>query len=276
MAFDPAALGSARATQAAQRRVADWANSTLSALAESLPDPEARLSIRQVSCTDPECATPEGVEVLVTLTAKEWSCTAKLLKAATRVERGEVEQVVADLCRGAQPRALAARARRLVEEGAHAGSAGPVSMGAESFAVRVLTRIGDEFAGREEDRVAALRVLRQALDLELGGELGGPLGARAHEATSRIEPAGESTPSSVRPSETLPTGQREPPATHFSARRPGPAPDLAGELGGSRRLLESDGDEADLMGKHEGRRGLSCPCCNPDDPRFLADKMLMM
>jgi hypothetical protein len=43
-----------------------------------------------------------------------------------------------------------------------------------------------------------------------------------------------------------------------------------------RRLLENDHDEASAMRSQHQNGGLSCPCCNPDDPEFIVDKFLMM
>jgi len=83
--FDPAALGAARAAASAQRRVAGWAAASLAPRQAALPNPStARLSVREVKCVDPLCATPDGVEVLVTLTAEGWSATAKILQSAAK------------------------------------------------------------------------------------------------------------------------------------------------------------------------------------------------
>ena len=43
-----------------------------------------------------------------------------------------------------------------------------------------------------------------------------------------------------------------------------------------RRLLEEDDDEASAMRRQHQNGGISCPCCNPDDPEFIVDKFLMM
>jgi hypothetical protein len=43
-----------------------------------------------------------------------------------------------------------------------------------------------------------------------------------------------------------------------------------------RRLLEDDDDEASAMRRQHQTGGISCPCCNPDDPEFIVDKFLMM
>tara|TARA_B100001758_G_scaffold171495_1_gene148389 strand:+ start:2529 stop:3053 length:525 start_codon:yes stop_codon:yes gene_type:complete len=43
-----------------------------------------------------------------------------------------------------------------------------------------------------------------------------------------------------------------------------------------RRLLEKDDDEASAMRRQHQNGGISCPCCNPDDPGFIVDKFLMM
>ena len=43
-----------------------------------------------------------------------------------------------------------------------------------------------------------------------------------------------------------------------------------------RRLLEKDDDEASAMRRQHQNGGISCPCCNPDDPEFIVDKFLMM
>ena len=42
------------------------------------------------------------------------------------------------------------------------------------------------------------------------------------------------------------------------------------------RLLEEDDDEASAMRRQHQNGGISCPCCNPDDPEFIVDKFLMM
>ena len=43
-----------------------------------------------------------------------------------------------------------------------------------------------------------------------------------------------------------------------------------------RRLLEKDDDEASAMRHQHQKGGITCPCCNPDDPEFILDKFLMM
>ena len=43
-----------------------------------------------------------------------------------------------------------------------------------------------------------------------------------------------------------------------------------------RRLLEEDDDEASAMRGQHQNGGIACPCCNPDDPEFIVDKLLMM
>jgi hypothetical protein len=43
-----------------------------------------------------------------------------------------------------------------------------------------------------------------------------------------------------------------------------------------RRLLEEDDDEANAMRRQHQNGGITCPCCNPDDPEFIVDKFLMM
>ena len=43
-----------------------------------------------------------------------------------------------------------------------------------------------------------------------------------------------------------------------------------------RRLVEKDDDEASAMRRQHQNGGISCPCCNPDDPEFIVDKFLMM
>jgi hypothetical protein len=43
-----------------------------------------------------------------------------------------------------------------------------------------------------------------------------------------------------------------------------------------RRLLEEDDDEASAMRRQHQNGGVTCPCCNPDDPEFIVDKFFMM
>mmetsp|Transcript_10250 Transcript_10250/g.12437 ORF Transcript_10250/g.12437 Transcript_10250/m.12437 type:complete len:247 (+) Transcript_10250:50-790(+) len=245
--FDPNSLANSRASQAAVRRITQWANSALEPLAATLPDATARLSVREVKCVDPECITPEGVEVLITLTAEGWSVTAKILKSAKSCTEEEIIASIQDLCKGAKPRALAAHARRIIEL-----KSSSVPMNIESFTVRVLTRIFDDFPvnddnENQESRIAALRMLQESIKLELGESL----------EDSPVE-ASEPTP--------------PPPKTIPEVKRSKPAPTLQMSSG---RLQQNDGDEANEMMKHRGG-GLNCPCCNPDNPEFLVDKMLMM
>ena len=42
-----------------------------------------------------------------------------------------------------------------------------------------------------------------------------------------------------------------------------------------RRLLEKDDDEASAI-RQQHQKGITCPCCNPDDPEFILDKFIMM
>ena len=141
-----------------------------------------------MACTDPACSGPEGLEVLITLTAEDWSVTDKILKSAVSCEREEVQTLVANLCAGSRPRALAARARRTVETESGPGPnqrlGTGVSMSAEALAVtplstapktphgsqalrnvvlcgaqvRVLTRLHGDYSGRKEDLAAARKV----------------------------------------------------------------------------------------------------------------------
>ena len=43
-----------------------------------------------------------------------------------------------------------------------------------------------------------------------------------------------------------------------------------------RSILEKDDDEVSAMRRQHQNGGISCPCCNPDDPEFIVDKFLMM
>ena len=43
-----------------------------------------------------------------------------------------------------------------------------------------------------------------------------------------------------------------------------------------RRLLEEDDDEASAMLRPHRNGDIACPCCNPDDPEFIVDKLLIM
>jgi len=284
----------------------------LAPLSAGLPDPDARLSVREVKCTDPACATPEGVEVLITLTAVGWSATAKILQTAVKCERSEVESVVVSLCAGAGPRATAAAARRQVEaemaaedaaaaaasneafgtsSGRHATtSRAPLPMSSEAFAVRVLARLGDDFPGLE-GRSSALRVLEAALAMERAkinaaaasaatfGSAAGPADTASAPAAV-VAPAGVSSLSAQTAADALaaaaPSSAAAPAASGLRGGKPVVMPEL--NLGGGSRLLQKDGDEANEMARHTGGRGggISCPCCNPDDPQFMVDKMLMM
>lgn len=152
--FQPgSSLAAARATQGALRRIVEWAQASLSTA--PIGDATARLAVREVACTDPACATPEGVEVLMTITAEEWSLTRKVLKAATACEKPEIEATIAELSRSSSSRAFAAQARQRIE------SSGPIPIAAELFAGQVLARLGEQFK-TPADRLAALRVLEAA------------------------------------------------------------------------------------------------------------------
>ena len=43
-----------------------------------------------------------------------------------------------------------------------------------------------------------------------------------------------------------------------------------------RSILEKDDDEVSAMRRQHQNGGISCPCCNQDDPEFIVDKFLMM
>jgi len=279
--FDPSKLAETRAIAAAQRRVAEWAGTYLQPLAPRLPDPFARLSVREVSCTDPACATPEGVEVLVTLTSEEWSVTTKILKSARSCEVADVHAAIDELVEGARPRAVAALARRRVEQSApgdlsvtpgSSSSSKVVPMAAETFAVRVLTRVSADFPSAG-DRRAALRVLKAALRIELEHD-GMPVSSKTTlNVTSSA--ASSSTVGMVSPTVDAGIAASADSANNREVLRPPrvmPMPDLS--MSGRSKLREADGDEASEMNRHAGGRsgGISCPCCNPDDPQFLVDR----
>jgi len=243
------------------------------------------------------------MEILITLAAAGWSATDKILQTAVKCERSEVEAVVASLCAGAGPRATAAAARRQVEAKAAAisaqagngsGSGGtpgtskstPLPMSTEAFAVRVLTRLTDEFP-EAENRLGALRVLEAAIKMEqeklfqpsnssAEGSTGGEDGAAA--STSAASPAAASTTTTPGAAAAVPpaAASAAPTASNSRGGKPVVMPELG--LSGGSKLLEKDGDEAAEMGRHTGGRGggINCPCCNPDDPQFMVDKMLMM
>jgi len=245
------------------------------------------------------------MEILITLAAAGWSATDKILQTAVKCERSEVEAVVASLCAGAGPRATAAAARRQVEAEASATSAQaagassssgslqvpskstPLPMSTEAFAVRVLTRLNDEFPAAE-NRLSALRVLEAAMKMEQdkllqpsssapGSEDGAAASSSAGTPSdTTFVPTTAGAASAAASAPTSAAAAAAPTASVSRGGKPVVMPELG--LGGGSKLLEKDGDEAADMGRHTGGRGggISCPCCNPDDPQFMVDKMLMM
>ena len=113
--FDPnGGLAAKRRSDAAVRRVTAWANETSANPAlcpgwGSLGD--ARLSVRAVNCTDPECVP---VETVLFLTATGWNVSTKVLKEPVDVTREEMDAAMVELCRLARARAMANAARKAV------------------------------------------------------------------------------------------------------------------------------------------------------------------
>jgi hypothetical protein len=274
--FDPNLLANARGAAAAQRRVTEWALSHF----KTLPfqeEEEAQLSVRQVACTDPACATPEGVEVIISLTAKEWSVANKILKSASSCIVEEVHAAVVDLVKVARPRAVAAKARQTLElkhiQSEPSGASLKVSILSEKFVARVLARVSEEFES-ESDRTATIQLLEIALQMEKER-------AKQHFIPSQTDlklttaEKMESTSPSQSPSLSSSTAAM---STQKDNMRSPRAQIPSFVASGPSMLMAADGDESKEMNRHSGGRqgGISCPCCNPDDPQFLVDKMLMM
>jgi hypothetical protein len=182
--------------------------------------------------------------------------TTKVLKSARSCEVGDVHVAIDELVAGARPRAVAAQARKSIEDSSTGES---LPMSTEAFSVRVLTRLHAEFP-EAADRTAALRVLEAALQIE------------------QKKDASNGTTSEAPPPRKDKAAAEEAPVDEKSSaplKRP-PMPDLSST--GRSKLMQADGDEANEMNRHAGGRGggINCPCCNPDDPQFLVDKMLMM
>ena len=102
--FDVTAVASARKGQQALRRVTAWAKACSGW--EKLDD--ARLSIRAVNCTDPDCVP---VETVLFLTATGWNVSTKVLKDPVEVSKPDIEASMGELCRSGRARAVAHRAR---------------------------------------------------------------------------------------------------------------------------------------------------------------------
>jgi hypothetical protein len=232
--FDPNGMAATKMKQAALRRITEWANTTLTSLAKELPDSTARLSVREVQCLDPECITPEGVEVLITMTAEGWSLTGKILKSAKSCSKEEVVSCVEDLCKGAKPRAVAASAKKVVE-----ARGDIVPMSTESFTVRVLTHIDKEFLDKEA-RITALKMLHEAIQHELidYGEI-----IIADDNNNNTKSASSDTVGSDNKKEQAVS----PPPVFVKRAKPAPTLRMA-----SSRFMENDGDEAVQMNRHKG------------------------
>ena len=113
--FDPnGGLAAKRRSDAAVRRVTAWANEA-SANPALCPGwgtlGDARLSVRAVNCTDPECVP---VETVLFLTATGWNVSTKVLKEPVDVTREEMTAAMVELCRLGRARAMANAARKAV------------------------------------------------------------------------------------------------------------------------------------------------------------------
>lgn len=313
--FDPAKLSASRASAAARRNIAAWANASMT---EDIKV-QSTLSVREVNCTDPACATPDGLEVVISLTNACFSLTEKILKRAQNCTRNEVGELVRKLCEEAAGRFIAARARVVVEaederlevakDEKENRTSSPPNL-SEVFAARVLSRLNevaktgihlegtDGVAEHRRNMIALARVLQSSLAIKIdelreaadpskvgntsslekavSGVSGkiqglGSAGTNAATSTSR-EPTPSETSTSTSSTSSASTPSSSNPAP--SRARPRPMMELGDLEGRKSRLLESDGDEASAVLRHNGVRP-NCPCCNPDDPRVLMDKLLM-
>ena len=303
MAFDPGSLSVKRAAAAASRRVAAWANTALESnswfLRQSVKSPH--LSVREANCTDPLCGTPDGLEMLFSLTTTDFSLTEKVLKSALKCTREEVVGAVNRLCDGAGPRGIAARARAAVAAEDTQSELGVLLPSAEKIVARILTRIDDGtlvrgrlgignvggegelgvcvLSDRRRSRSAILRLLQLAIQITLEEfrqeeeeeeeeEKFGSLSARNTANKPKppvLQVAAKKNDSSVGVGRHVAPKVRQIPG------------DPVGEAPSRLHLLESDGDEAAAAFRHNRTGGgANCPCCNPDDPEFLVDKILLM
>ena len=133
----------------------------------------ATITIREIQCNDPQCATTGEIDTVISLTTPLMNVTSKILKSCVNCTQDDVIGVVTELCRN-----------------------------------------------------AGIRYLNDSANIKSG----------KHSRISSM-----SLPSQIR-----------------------------------RRLLEEDDDEASAMRRQHQNGGISCPCCNPDDPGFIVDKFLMM
>ena len=168
--FDPSKLQATRATASAKRTLQKWALEVLDKEKDKHHDAlkNATITIREIQCNDPLCATTGEIDTLISLTTPLMNVTSKILKSCVNCTQDDVIGVVTNLCRDA--------------------------------GIRYSNKSG------KQSRMSSI-----------------------------------SLPSQTR-----------------------------------RRLLEEDDDEASAMRRQHQNGGISCPCCNPDDPEFIVDKFLMM
>ena len=173
--FDPSKLQATRAIAAAKRKLQKWALEVLDKEKKNHYDAlsNASISIREIQCNDPQCATTGEIDTVISLTTPLMNIRSKILKSCVDCTQDDVIEVVTELCRNAGIRYLNDSANNKT---------------------------------RKQSRMSSM---------------------------------------------SLPSQTRN-------------------------RLLEEDDDEASAMRRQHKNGGISCPCCNPDDPEFIVDKFLMM